>query len=57
MEFTFTFTEQEAGLILNGLGELQAKQSIALIQKIQVEAQKQMQEQKTIREVNAEPTP
>jgi hypothetical protein len=34
MNFNFTFTEQEINILLKGLGELPAKESINLILKI-----------------------
>lgn len=39
--YTFEVTEQEANMILSGLGELQAKHSLPLIQKLQFQANAQ----------------
>lgn len=41
MTFTFEVSEQEANLILAGLGELPAKVSLGLIQKLQAQAGEQ----------------
>lgn len=41
MEYTFTFTEQEANLILNAIQELPAKVANPLTQKIQQQAKEQ----------------
>jgi len=43
MNYGFTFTTEQVNLILLGLGELPAKQSLSLIQKIQIDATKQEQ--------------
>ncbi len=40
----FEFTVQEVNIILQGLGELQAKISLSLISKINQEAQDQLKE-------------
>ena len=48
MEFTFKFTEQEANLVLQGLGELPAKTSMSIINKIQIQAKEQMDSTKTV---------
>jgi len=45
--FTFTFTEEELNLVFRGLGELPAKLSLELIQKLSKEAQEQQKEQKS----------
>lgn len=41
MEYTFTFTEQEANLILNAIQEMPAKLANPLTQKIQQQAKEQ----------------
>lgn len=41
MEYTFTFTEQEANLILNAIQELPAKVANPLTKKIQDQAKEQ----------------
>lgn len=41
MQYTFTFTEQEANLILNAIQELPAKLANPLTQKIQEQAKEQ----------------
>lgn len=43
-EFTITVTEQEAQIILNGLGELPAKFSIELILKLKQQFEQQIKE-------------
>lgn len=43
--FNFQLEEQEANLILQALGELPLKTSINLVQKIQQQAQAQVQQQ------------
>jgi predicted DNA-binding transcriptional regulator YafY len=43
MEYTFTFTEQEANAILNAIQELPAKVANPLTQKIRDQAQQQQQ--------------
>jgi len=47
MEYTFTFTEQEANLILNAIQELPAKLANPLTKKIQDQAQEQAPAQET----------
>jgi hypothetical protein len=42
MEYTFTFTEQEANLILTAIQELPAKVANPLTQKIQDQAKEQI---------------
>jgi hypothetical protein len=42
MDFKFEVTEQEANLIIQGLGELPAKISMNLIAKIQTQANEQL---------------
>ena len=42
-EYAFTLTEQEANLVLQALGELPARVSMQLINKIQAQAQAQAQ--------------
>lgn len=46
MNFTFTFTADEANLLLKALGELPAKESIGLINKINTEGSKQIEASK-----------
>lgn len=41
MEYTFTFTEQEANLVINAIQELPAKVANPLTQKIQQQAKEQ----------------
>lgn len=41
MEYTFTFTEQEATLVINAIQELPAKLANPLTQKIQEQARQQ----------------
>lgn len=41
MEYTFTFTEQEANLVINAIQELPAKLANPLTQKIQEQARQQ----------------
>lgn len=43
MEYTFTFTEQEANAILNAIQELPAKIANPLTQKIQEQAKQQQE--------------
>lgn len=45
MEIKLDFTVEECNLILKALGELPAKESIVMINKISSEAQKQLKEQ------------
>lgn len=52
--FKFEFTEQEVNMILTGLGELPAKQSYALLNKVQGEANKQLKTMKETKEPDAE---
>jgi len=42
VELNFTISVEEANLILNALGELPAKVSMAVIQKLQAQAQPQL---------------
>lgn len=44
MNLNFTFSVDEANVILEGLGELAAKKSMGLIAKIKSEAETQMKE-------------
>lgn len=44
MQYTFTFTEQEANLIITAIQELPAKLANPLTQKIQEQAKQQTQE-------------
>lgn len=39
--FTFSLTEEESNIVLQGLGELPAKTSLSVINKIQQQAQEQ----------------
>lgn len=50
-DFTFTLTEQEANIVLNGLGKLPAEISLTLILKIQELAKEQLNE---VQELKAE---
>lgn len=43
MEYTFTFTEQEANAVLNAIQELPAKIANPLTQKLQEQAKQQAQ--------------
>ncbi len=45
MEYTFTFTEQEANLVLNAIQELPAKVANPLTKKIQDQAKEQAEAQ------------
>ena len=47
---TLQLTEQELQIILFGLGELKAKDSIDLIFKVKTDAEKQIKDQKEIKE-------
>lgn len=44
-DLTFTMTEQEANVMMAGLAELPAKHSLALIQKLQIQAVPQLPNQ------------
>lgn len=48
MEFTFIVKEEEANLILKGLGKLPAEESMNLIIKINQDARKQIEDKKNI---------
>lgn len=50
MELTFTVTLDEANVLLAGLGELPAKMSSNLINKLQVQAAPQLKEQQSSEE-------
>ncbi len=50
MEYTFTFTEQEANLVLNAIQELPAKLANPLTQKIQDQAKQQAEQQQVVQE-------
>lgn len=55
MEYTFIFTEQETNVILTALGELPAKVSLHLINRIHTEVNRQNNQEEQYATVNQMP--
>ncbi|MCG8333546.1 MAG: hypothetical protein MJE63_03455 [Proteobacteria bacterium] len=55
MEYTFIFTEQETNVILTALGELPAKVSLHLINRIHTEVNRQNNQEEQYSTVNQMP--